>query len=146
LQFVYDGQTSETPDNSRAAFQPATYGKKRWAPVLIAWSDEHAYPELAGYILGVGGGQAVYPPNAPAVYVSGQVVLDGADMSTTAMPDRGAVRAVVLHELGHLVGLGHVADRSQLMFSEAEFTVRDFGPGDLRGLAIVGDGPCAPGV
>jgi uncharacterized protein DUF2510 len=146
LKFVYDGQTTEAPDNSRAGFQPATYGSKRWAPVLIAWSDERAYPALSGYILGVGGGQAIFPSGRPAVIVSGQVVLDREDLSTTAMPDRGAARATVLHELGHLVGLDHIADRSQLMFSEAEFPVRDFGPGDLRGLARVGDGPCAPGV
>ena len=146
LKFVYDGPTTEAPNKQREAYQPNTYDRKRWAPVLIAWSDEQASPDLAGYIVGVGGGQPVYPTKGPAVYVTGQVVLDRVELSESAVPDRGEVRAVVLHELGHLVGLDHVADRTQVMFSEAEFAVRDYGAGDLRGLALVGAGACVPGV
>ncbi len=146
LKFVYDGQTTELPDHQRAAYQPETYGTKRWAPVLIAWSDETATPDLAGYILGVGGAESVTPPGGPSVYVTGQVVLDREELSTTAMPDRGLARAVVLHELGHVVGLAHVADPTQLMYSESQFGVREYGAGDLRGLARVGSGACVPRV
>jgi predicted Zn-dependent protease len=56
------------------------------------------------------------------------------------------VRAIILHELGHLVGLDHTSDRGQIMFSEAEFNVRDYAPGDLRGLARLGTQACFPGV
>jgi hypothetical protein len=51
------------------------------------------------------------------------------------------VRAVILHELGHLVGLGHVADPNQLM-SETNYGLHDFGPGDQEGLARLGGGTC----
>jgi hypothetical protein len=128
------------------AYQPKTYGNKRWAPVLIAWSDERATQDLAGYILGVGGAESVTPPGGPTVNVTGQVVLDREQLSTTAMPDRGLVRAAILHELGHLVGLAHVADPTQIMYSESQFGVREYGAGDLRGLALVGSGSCVPGV
>jgi hypothetical protein len=76
-------------------------------------------------------------------YVTGQVLLDAPDFRRTLdRPDGKTVaRGLVLHELGHLVGLNHVADRRQLMFSEA--TPRgQYGDGDLRGLEILGRGPC----
>jgi hypothetical protein len=145
LQFVFDGTTDEQPDKQRALYQPSRYDK-RWAPVLIAWSDEAAYPELAGYIAGIGGADAVYGRGNRLVYVTGQVVLDRQQLSIAAMPDRALVEATILHELGHLVGLDHTSDRSQIMFSESEFDVRDYGVGDLRGLAALGTQACFPGI
>ena len=52
----------------------------------------------------------------------------------------------MLHEFGHLVGLDHTADKHEIMFSEADFNVRDYGIGDLRGLALLGTQPCDPGI
>src|SRR5262249_15852346 len=46
LHFVYDGPTTEAATKDRDRYQPARY-PGRWAPVLIAWSDERAFPELA---------------------------------------------------------------------------------------------------
>lgn len=146
LQFVYDGTTDERPSRSREPYQPDRYGKKRWAPVLIAWSDEDAYPELAGYIGGVGGGSGVYTTDRDIVYVSGLVVLDARDLSTAALPDRRDAQATILHEVGHLVGLAHTSDREQIMFSEGQFNVYDFGAGDLQGLALLGTQACFPDV
>lgn len=57
---------------------------------------------------------------------------------------RQVVRAIVLHELGHLVGLGHVTDATQLMYPEGQPGVTDFGAGDLAGLAALGRGTCRP--
>ena len=58
-------------------------------------------------------------------------------------PDgKAAARAVVLHELGHLVGLNHVSDRGQIMFSESRPDVTRYGVGDLTGLSKLGQGPC----
>lgn len=80
------------------------------------------------------------------VYVTGTVVLDGPQFEEIlARPDGySAARAVVLHELGHLVGLDHFEAESELMHPEGRVDVTDFGPGDLTGLAELGAGTCQP--
>jgi hypothetical protein len=146
LRFVDDGATDERPDKERAPYLSDKYHKDRWAPVLIAWSDDQAYPELAGYIAGLGGGDPVYAKDGRLVYVSGQVVFDRDQLATSKMVDRRLVKTIMLHELGHLVGLGHTSDRTEVMFSESQFNVRDYGVGDLRGLALLGTQDCFPDV
>ncbi len=146
LRFVYDGAVGETPDKARELYQPARYGTARWAPVLVAWADEASYPQLAGYVAGIGEPLPVYAPNGRLVYVSGEVVLDDEQLSAAQLPDRALASAIVLHELGHLVGLDHTSDRSQLMFSESQFNVRTYADGDLRGLALLGRQACFPNV
>lgn len=141
LRFVDDGTTTETPGKNRLAYQPDRYGR-RWAPVLVAWSDEKTFPSLAGYIAGVTEPHPVLASRTHLVYVTGQIVLDREQLSPAASPDRGVVRAIVLHELGHLVGLDHTSDHTQIMFSESQFDVRDYGDGDLRGLAQLGTQAC----
>jgi hypothetical protein len=49
-----------------------------------------------------------------------------------------------MHELGHLVGLGHVNDSRQLMHAANKSGVTEFAAGDLTGLAVLGNGPCVP--
>ena len=130
----------------RRAYLPTRYPPGRWAPVLIAWSDEREFPGLAGYLAGIAGPSTAYTTSGKAVYVSGLVVLDREQLSTASTPDRGAVLATMLHELGHLVGLDHTADRNQIMFSESQFNVRDYADGDRRGLALMGTQACVPEI
>lgn len=144
LQFVYDGITSEAPTADRDAYQPDRYGKK-WAPILIAWSTPEESPDLAGRVAGTGGSSSVRVPGEPYVYVTGQVQLDGPGLTETmAFPDGPAlVRAIIMHELAHVVGLDHVNDPTQLMFEENSGQL-DFGTGDRAGLALLGTGKCVP--
>src|SRR5262249_21943894 len=137
------GPTNERPRADRAAYEPALY-PDRWAPLLIAWSDGKTYPALAGDTAGLGQSVAAMSDRGELAYVSGQVVLDRGQLAPSHLPNRGEVRAVVLHELGHVVGLDHVADPHQLMFSESRFNVTDYGPGDLHGLSRLGTGSCFP--
>lgn len=145
LRFVADGGTTELPDRNREVFQPERYGD-RWAPVLIAWRTAGQYPPLAGDTVGEGGSVAISVQGRPTVFVSGQVVLDSRDlrrMMRTAA-GRAEARGVLMHELGHVVGLDHVKDRTQLMYRSTVDGVTDFGAGDLTGLAALGRGACAP--
>ncbi len=144
LQFVEDGATDEDPTGQREPFQPDRYGD-RWAPVLITWDTVAKQPDFAADVAGLGGSRALSVGDGPAVYVTGAVDLDAAQLADMLTWPGGAavVRAVVLHELAHLVGLDHVDDPQQLMYPTTS-DVLDFADGDLTGLAQLGAGECAP--
>ncbi len=144
ITFVDDGPTDETASNNRTLSQ-ARYGN-RWAPVLIGWQSEAENPALAGDVVGQGGSIAVSLGDGVRVYVTGTVSLDGPQLAEIleARNGQAMVEAVVLHELGHLVGLAHVKDSEQLMYPAAQRDVTDFAAGDRTGLTRLGSGPCVP--
>lgn len=137
--------TDERPSTVRRPYQPDRYGD-RWAPVLIAWTDPATEPQLVGTIAGVGGSTAVDVGVPGAYYVTGEVLLDGPQLAERSDSGEGRdlTRSVLLHELGHVLGLDHVEDRSQIM--HAESTVTELGDGDRAGLARLGAGRCAPAL
>jgi hypothetical protein len=144
LQFVDDGSTDEAPDERREPFQPDRYGN-RWAPLLITWDTVSENADLAGDVAGLGGSTPVGRAGGPTVYVTGAVALDAALFDEILAQPGGVdvARAIVLHELGHAVGLDHVSDPTQLMYPETS-AVLDFADGDLAGLARLGAGECEP--
>ena len=144
LVFVIDPPTDEAPSEHRAAYQPDRY-PGRWAPVLVAWSDPVETPELAGDVAGLAG-SGWASVDRGSVYVSGDVTLDGPDLAEIAAIDGPTrVRSVIEHELGHLVGLDHVDDATQLMYPSIG-TATGFADGDLTGLYRLGQGECFPTV
>jgi len=145
LKFVDDGATTEVPlrTASRDLYQPGTYGD-RWAPVLVAWSNVGESPRLAGRVEGFARPGAWAARGEPVRLVSGTVVYD-VDKLLVLEGELGddAVRTVVLHELGHLVGLAHFRDRAQVMFPTiGRGSPEHFAAGDRTGLAELGTGPC----
>lgn len=144
LVFVYDGHTTETWTKPRG-FTLDRYGD-RWAPVLIAWGEEATTPVLTGDVAGAAGSASVGLNRSEQALVTGQVVFDREQLLLAqARPDQqGQAYGVMLHELAHLVGLGHVADPTQLMYHAALPDVTTFAAGDLQGLAEAGNGPCHP--
>lgn len=145
LRFEHAGPTDEVPPvGDRSMYQKDRYGDQ-WPPILIAWSTPEQIPELGGDIAGLGGSTAVTTTDdGPVVYVSGVVALDAPQLANTMAGPNGAaqVRAVILHELAHVVGLGHVDDPTQLMYEAG--SVSDFQQGDLAGLSRLGAGECIP--
>jgi hypothetical protein len=143
LRFVFDGYTSEPPVSDRPAIQTKRYGD-RWAPVLVAWTDAQEYPAMSSYA-GLGGPDAV-SGRIPGRrrFVSGVVLLNRVYLGQTIRWNGGRDRlnAVVLHEFGHLAGLDHVDDRSQLMYQQPSPKDGGFADGDRRGLAALSGGPC----
>jgi hypothetical protein len=145
LRLEVVGSTDERPNEQRAAKDRGRYGTG-WSPVLLAWSTAEETPGLAGDIAGLGGSIAQAPPFTSYLrFVSGSVTLDAVDLREALEgPDGPAqVRAIVLHELAHLVGLDHVDDPGELMHPE-NLGRTAFGPGDIEGLARLGSGRCLP--
>lgn len=131
LKFVRVGHTDATdlPD-----------GIARRRPVLIAWATPEEFPQLEGDVAGIGGSVAVGSSHKLR-YVTGKVILRRDVFERFAPSDTEVAQAIVDHELGHLVGLGHVDDEGELM-NESALGRRRFGPGDLEGLARLGSVDC----
>jgi hypothetical protein len=140
LSLTVAGDTDEEYRRDRDPHQPQRYGD-RWAPILVTWTPAADVPEFAGDAVGLGGSLSVDPGPGPPSYVTGEITVnrDYFAAPTTA----GLLREVLLHEFGHVVGLGHVDDAGQLMTPEARGS-RPLGSGDRAGLALLGQGPCTP--
>ena len=143
LTLVSEGVVTE-PAGPRDAWQPERYGQ-RWAPVLIRWSDEATVPELEGTIAGLA--TTTYAPD-PATgvtfRVSAVVDLDVTLLEWPAVRGDPSYVSTLRHELGHVVGLDHVDDPTELMHPSSGYA-RTFATGDLAGLDELGRGPCAQG-
>jgi hypothetical protein len=154
MNFVYDGTTDETvpPSGERPSFQPRRYGQ-RWAPVLIAW-ERH----------GGGTREQTVGRGGPTGIVNGVILTGYVGLNVDAVANvdtRAPVRSgfgtstgsgpvgadgvtwgrVLLHELAHLVGLGHSGNRASLMYPKGEEqTTRParFIDQDLAGLRLLG--------
>jgi len=143
LRFRYLGTTRRQPSrNGEISVTPAP-GKK-YPPVLIAWTTPKRVPALQGSVAGEGGSTAVSSGSSSYMhYVTGQVTLDSADIAKMLKQGNGRAlaRAIVMHELGHVVGLDHVQNRRQIM-SPVNVGQTTWGKGDRTGLAMVGRGRC----
>jgi hypothetical protein len=138
LSFRFDGLTDEVPSWHRPLLQPERYGD-RWAPVLVAWTGPDDELALTERQRGAAVPVAVSTSDGETLFVSGQVVLNATADLDAGFGDRSSSwGAVLAHEGGHLVGLDHVDDRSQLMYPETAPGPAIFGIGDRRGLQAVG--------
>jgi len=138
IAFVYDGLSDEVPVLDRDVYQPERYGD-RWAPVLIGWID----PRTSGISFVMNGREAagvagpLTPDTGADIYVSGVVAINAGDPNPPGFASPGAQGPVVLHELAHVLGLGHIKAQGELM-EPSGGGVTDLGPGDLEGLRRLG--------
>ncbi|MFN8126727.1 MAG: matrixin family metalloprotease [Candidatus Nanopelagicales bacterium] len=139
LPFQYAGTTSIIPTGTN------WYTKQNaGSEIVIAYADQDATRSRSSFLGGTAWGQGgqVYAYEGSRLVVGrGFVVIDGdktkrMDLGFGPGTHRGNI---VLHELGHVVGLDHVSSRSQLMYP----TLSDSSPdgyawGDLAGLKRLG--------
>lgn len=142
--FVLDGTTEEVPRARRPAVDRDRRYGARWSPVLFAWTDDSEYPGMHGYAALGGPVEVDGAQPGQKRYVSGVVLLNSTHLAeVAARPDGGILlRAVILHELGHLLGLDHVQAPAELMSPRPGVEAWDLADGDRRGLARLARGPC----
>lgn len=145
LTFVDDGPTDEAPRGQREPYQPEQYGD-RWAPVLIAWATPNEVPDFGIDIAGEAGATRIATPSGDSTYISGVVYLEPTKYTEIMTRSGQAVAdSVILHELGHLVGLAHVNDAAQIMWPRGNASgLTEYQSGDAAGLRALGRGSCQP--
>ena len=143
LQFVMDSDTTEVMTSDRRTYQPDTYGD-RWAPVLITWDLPADNPLLAGRVLGRAGPQSFTGTAADSTrWVTAQAVFNAPALDARMrLGQDDDAKAVLLHELAHVVGLTHVTDPYQVMYDTNAYPLPSYRAGDRRGLAELGLGRC----
>jgi len=148
IAFAYDGETVRTPDQQiGSAFQTTLPGAARWLPLLFAWVPHQHFD----FIVDTNRAAAFGLPDRgdgdlSNTYVSGVIAVDAGGRLPPGFAGRYSLGPVLMHELGHIMGLAHVGSPHELMWSpevphaaEApDMHLTDWGPGDLEGLAKLG--------
>lgn len=139
MTFNDDGPTSELPSDTRKDIVHTRSGWE-WAPVLVAVVPHAAFVRSAD-------SSDTVAYSDPDVYtddgqtssqiVTGQIVVDAGRISDQGADDPDGLEPTMLHEIGHLVGLGHVQTKGEIMQPDGGGVV-GLGPGDLAGLHYLG--------
>lgn len=147
LKYIYRGTTKVIPGATKAFLSP--YPKD--TQLVIAWvkpgTSKHL-PAASNYV-GYGGWLSVGRPTKfgkGSYYpiTQGFVVVDRNRTMPTgfglgdANGLQGTWGQLVMHELGHTVGLTHVSDKTQLMYPYLQYRAAAWGLGDLGGLYNLG--------
>lgn len=146
IDFRYEGPTDEKPwpgslsdvALARPLADPDRYGN-RWSPILVALASGDDLPDVFGAgsaAIGIAGARVI-EPGRPAV--TGVLYLQREFMLATPTGyDAAASGSLVLHEIGHVLGLGHANDPRQLMWPVFGLRAGGFADGDLAGLQFLG--------
>ena len=142
--FVDDGLTdADRFDFGRQAYNPARYGE-RWAPIVVSWSRLGSQGRDDVVVAGMGNGHVV-----DGAIVTGMLNLNAdarIDASRETPIPNGFGEGlswgrVMLHELGHVFGLGHVESRNAIMHEallQQTLSRTEYGVGDIQAWRLIG--------
>jgi hypothetical protein len=154
LTFVYDGATTSVP--TKAWLDGGTSAGATQPALVIAWArpgTASGDSDLFGTDADGEGGWWESGTSDDGVHwvwqiKRGFVVIDprGAADYAPGFGNGESLGVLLMHELGHAVGLGHTDNQRDVMFPVITAASRPvWGPGDLVGLARVGTGAgCIP--
>lgn len=140
LDFEYLGRTDVVPQKvGREGYPDDT-------DLVVAWTDHTETPMLPDNpgTAGVGGftsvsGKRDEAGNAVWMSTAGTIVLN--TQTSWLEPGFGEGKTVgelLMHEVGHVVGLSHARDTSQILYPRMQSTPAVWGAGDRSGLSAVG--------
>ncbi len=141
IRFQYAGATDYVPFSLYETLTEFGDGQL----LIFAVSDKDTVSFLSGNALAVGGSQYGENDTGEYLYYEGGIVIDDPD-GMALKPGFGPLGQgmMLLHELGHVAGLDHVNDETQLMAPRLSRTNKgQYGAGDLAGFTRQADQGCA---
>lgn len=108
-------------------------------PVLLGFADASEVDPLLGDSVGVGGSTYARVPGGRDLTAVGGVVALDTDVVADGSLEYAEV--ILMHELAHVLGLGHTDAPGELMRATGSGQ-RGFGPGDRAGLAHLREAAC----
>ncbi len=122
FRFRYLGTTSHAVTRGRYGTHPAG------TDVIIDWQSARQDRDLSGRVAGMGGHWV-----QDGRRFDGWVVLDRRERMS-----RATWRQVMMHEFGHVIGLGHTRPEAQVMSRGTTTSDNRWGAGDLAGMRRIG--------
>lgn len=147
IRFVDDGTSVYTADQQMGSvFQSGIAGQPRYLPILITFVTSQDFHFIVDTKHAIAFGMPWRGDGALAhEFVSGVVVIDVGQPIPSGFQARFSMGPLLMHELGHVMGLAHVGAGDEIMWSP---TVRahdppdqlqtSWGPGDLEGFRLLG--------
>lgn len=150
LTFTYDGKTSYIPHNvvhnGTPIFQALDMERNAHVPLVIAWAKQGTGPGASNLLDSGEAGKGTVSwrsSSTSQLRINDGAVVIRRNAGTLLKPgfgSGGTVGSLLLHELGHAVGLEHASpDSGEIMAPVIDsFTPGNYAAGDRTGLAKVG--------